>query len=186
MYYLANSLTSSLIKGPLTIADQTVIIIPDMVGPVPIAEQHEYVETVKATNTCAAISMRESDIELARAEHPELAVYGLWQLLIHNQCLSLDTDLQIAPLNDQDGFYIVCETGRFQYSGNYEAGFFAADSRFNIATADKIQLTMNTLTLPQRPARLAREILESHRSKAMKTTLSWCDWGGCGFCWHLC
>ncbi|NIQ11393.1 MAG: hypothetical protein GWO08_16230, partial [Gammaproteobacteria bacterium] len=53
-------------KRPVTIEGQEVILVPDLVGPVPISEQHQYVESRSSTNTCPAIHVRETDIEEMR------------------------------------------------------------------------------------------------------------------------
>ena len=148
---------------PVVVDGQEVIIIQDIIGQVPVTEQHEYVEIAKATNTSASIQMREADIELARDRYPKRPVYGLWQVLMASGLVDVSAKLQVLAVNDYDGFYVHADTGRVLYSGNYDAGFFAADAGFKLSNAIPIVPELANLQLPPNSALLAREILAERR-----------------------
>lgn len=146
------------IKRPITIQGQEIVLVPDMVGQVPISEQHQYVESCAATNTYPSIHVRESDIEEVRERHPGTRVFGLWHVLIHSGLVSLKRTLQIVPITEEDGYYIHCDLGRAEYSGIYEAGFFAADAGFSLEEAFAIDASVDQLVLPDNEAKLAAEL----------------------------
>ena len=146
------------IKRPVSIQGQEIVLVPDLVGPVPISEQHQYVESCSSTNTCPAIHVRETDIEEMRERYPEHPVYGLWHVLIQSGLVSFKRTLQIVPITAEDGYYIHCDLGRAEYSGIYEAGFFAADAGFSLEEAQPIEASLDQLVLPEQEAKLAAEL----------------------------
>jgi len=146
------------IKRPVTIQGREVLLVPDLVGPVPISEQHQYVESCPATNTCPAIHVRESDIEEMRERYPDYPVFGMWHLLIKSGLVSFKRTLQIIPITQEDGYYIHCDLGRAEYSGIYEAGFFAADAGFSLDEALLVEADIEQLVLPEQEAKLAAEL----------------------------
>lgn len=139
------------------------VIVPDLVGPVPITEQHQYVESAPASNTCPTIHIREADIEEMRERHPGVPVYGMWHVLIHSGLVSLKRVLQVVPMNAGDGFYIHCDLGRAEYSGIYESGFFAADTGFTLDEALELNPALDQLVMPDIPARLAAELRQERQ-----------------------
>lgn len=146
------------IKRPITIQGREIVLVPDLVGPVPISEQHQYVESCPSTNTCPAIHVREADLEEMRERYPEHPVFGLWHVLIRSGLVSFKRTLQIIPITAEDGYYIHCDLGRAEYSGIYEAGFFAADAGFSLEEALPIEAAMDQLVLPEQEAKLAAEL----------------------------
>lgn len=154
---------ATLLKRPIQVQGRDVIIVPDMVGPVPISEQHQYVESSVATNTCPTIHIREADIEEMRERHPGVPVYGMWHVLIHSGLVSFKRMLQVVPVGNQDGFYIHCDLGRAEYSGIYESGFFAADASFNLDEAQELNPSIDQLVMPERPAKLAAELRQERQ-----------------------
>ena len=146
------------IKRPISIQGQEIVLVPDLVGPVPISEQHQYVESCPSTNTCPAIHVREADIEEVRERYPEHPVFGLWHVLIKSGLVSFKRILQVIPITAEDGYYIHCDLGRAEYSGIYEAGFFAADAGFSLEEALAIEATLDQLVLPDQEAKLAAEL----------------------------
>lgn len=154
---------AALLKRPIQVQGRDVIIVPDMVGPVPISEQHQYVESAPATNTCPTIHIREADIEEMRERHPGVPVYGLWHVLIHSGLVSFKRVLQVVPVGDDDGFYIHCDLGRAEYSGIYESGFFAADASFTLDEALVLNPTIDQLVMPAKPAKLAVELRQERQ-----------------------
>ncbi|HAG95506.1 MAG: hypothetical protein CMK83_06035 [Pseudomonadales bacterium] len=146
------------IKRPVAIQGREVVLLPDLVGPVPISEQHQYVESCGASNTCPAIHVRETDIEEMRERYPEYPVYGLWHVLINSGLVSFKRTLQVIPITQDDGYYIHCDLGRAEYSGIYEAGFFAADAGFTLDEAQVVNADLEQLVLPDQEAKLASEL----------------------------
>lgn len=146
------------IKRPISIQGQEIVLVPDLVGPVPISEQHQYVESCPSTNTCPSIHVRETDIEEIRERYPEHPVFGLWHVLINSGLVSFKRTLQVVPITAEDGYYIHCDLGRAEYSGIYEAGFFAADAGFSLDEALSIDATLDQLVLPEQEAKLAAEL----------------------------
>ena len=161
---------SEYIQCPVTIGGERVVLIPDLVGPVPVAEQHQYVELVPATNTCPSISVRETDIEDVRERYPELPIFGLWQVLVESDVFSFRQPLHVVKINDLDGYYLACDLGRAEFSGVYEAGFFAADANFDLDDANEVNPDINQLNLPKVQAKLAAELRAERR---VKTQRSW-------------
>lgn len=157
-----------LLKRVIHIQGRDVVLVPDVVGPVPINEQHHYVEATPATNTCPVIHVRESDIEEMRERHPGLPVFGLWSVLINSGLVSIKRTLQVVPITDEDGYYIHCDLGRAEFSGIYEAGFFAADASFCLAEAQVIDAEIEQLVLPPKEARLAAEIRQERMLASRK------------------
>ena len=158
------------LKHRITIAGSDLVLIPDLVGPVPVSEQHQYVELEPASNTCPTISVREADIDEMRDEYPGIPVYGLWQILVASELVPLNKALNVVAQNEFDGYYLHCELGRAEFSGVYEAGFFAADSNFDLEEANKILPDFDQLQLPTREAKMASE-LQSERQ--LKVRRSW-------------
>lgn len=154
---------AALLKKPIQVQGRDVVIVPDMVGPVPISEQHQYVESAPATNTCPTIHIREADIEEMRERHPGVPVYGLWHVLIHSGLVSFKRMLQVVPVGDDDGFYIHCDLGRAEYSGIYESGFFAADASFTLDEALVLNPAIDQLVMPAKPAKLAVELRQERQ-----------------------
>ena len=168
---------AEIINRPVTIGDRDVVLIPDLVGPVPVSEQHQYVELEPASNTCPSISVREADIEDIRDQFPELPVYGLWQVLVNSHVISFRQPLHVVKINEFDGYYLHCDLGRAEFSGVYEAGFFAADSNFDLEEANELAPALDELKLPPNEAKLAAELQAERR---LKTQRSWKNLGIAG------
>lgn len=151
------------LKRPIQVQGREIVIVPDMVGPVPISEQHQYVESAPATNTCPTIHIREADIEEMRERHPGIPVYGMWHVLIHSGLVSFKRMLQVVPLGEGDGFYIHCDLGRAEYSGIYESGFFAADANFTLDEALELNPGVDQLVIPANAAKLALELRQERQ-----------------------
>lgn len=154
---------AEILKRPVHIQGREIVIVPDMVGPVPISEQHQYVESATATNTCPTIHIRESDIEEMRERYEGLSVYGMWHLLIHSGLVSVKRTLQVVPVGDDNGYYIHCDLGRAEYSGIYESGFFAADASFSLEEAIAINPSLDQLLIPAQEAKLALELRQERQ-----------------------
>lgn len=154
---------------PVRIQSEDIVFIPDIVGPVPLSEQHQYVELSPATNTCPAIHIREADIEEIRESYPDTRVFGMWHTLINSGLVSYRKPLQVVKINPQDGYYIHCDLGRAEFSGDYEAGFFAADASFNLDEAGDINPVAEKLVLPETEAQLAAELLAKRKDVTRKS-----------------
>ena len=160
------------ISEPRIINGQIVVVLPDLVGPVPVSEQHEYVEIEKGSNVCASISIRESDLEVARTLYPGLPVYGLWQLFVANDAFASENEqLYTSARDEENGYYLYRESGRILHSGNYEAGFFAEDASLNLNIAHRLSLDFDGFELPKKQALLAREILKNKKETIQKNLL---------------
>lgn len=166
------ALLADFMRRPITIQGREVVLVPDLVGPVPISEQHQYVESIGATNTCPTIHIREADIEEMRERYPEHPVYGLWSVLIKSGLVSVKRTLQVVPVSAEDGFYIHCDLGRAAYSGIYESGFFAADAGFSLEEAQEITAEPDQLVLPGNEAKLAAE-LRFERQMILRKSWTW-------------
>jgi len=154
---------SEYLRRPVRILGEDVVFIPDIVGPVPLSEQHQYVELAPATNTCPSIHIRETDIEDIRESYPNTRVFGMWHTLINSGLVSYRKALQVVTITPQDGYYIHCDLGRAEFSGDYEAGFFAADASFNLDEATELSPDVSQLVLPDTEAQLAVELLAKRK-----------------------
>lgn len=157
---------------PIIVQQQKVVLIPDVVGPVPVSEQHEYVEIETAKNTCPAIYARENDIEQVRSRHADLPVFGIWQTLINSGLISFSKTLQVLTTSEFDGYYLFSDMGRAQYSGVYEAGFFAADTAFDLEEAEHIHFVSEHLIVPEQQAKLAMELQNERQSAFRKSWIN--------------
>ena len=160
---------SEYLRRPVRILGEDIVFIPDIVGPVPLSEQHQYVELAPATNNCPAIHIRETDIEDIRESYPDTRVFGMWHTLINSGLVSYRKALQVVKINPQDGYYIHCDLGRAEFSGDYEAGFFAADASFNLDEAAELNPEIDQLVLPDTEAKLAAELLTQRKEVVRKT-----------------
>jgi len=154
---------AEILKRPIQIQGKEIVIVPDLVGPVPISEQHQYVESAAATNTCPTIHIRESDIEEMRERYEGVPVYGMWHILIHSGLVSVKRTLQVVPVGEDNGYYIHCDLGRAEYSGIYESGFFAADASFSLDEALELNPTVDQLLIPHQEAKLAAELSQERQ-----------------------
>ena len=160
---------SEYLRRPVRILGEDVVFIPDIVGPVPLSEQHQYVELAPATNTCPSIHIRETDIEDIRESYPNTRVFGMWHTLINSGLVSYRKALQVVTITPQDGYYIHCDLGRAEFSGDYEAGFFAADANFNLDEATALNPDVSQLVLPDTEAQLASELLAKRKDTVRKS-----------------
>ena len=160
---------SEYLRRPVRILGEDVVFIPDIVGPVPLSEQHQYVELAPATNTCPSIHIRETDIEDIRESYPNTRVFGMWHTLINSGLISYRKALQVVTITPQDGYYIHCDLGRAEFSGDYEAGFFAADASFNLEEATELSPDVSQLVLPDTEAQLAIELLAKRKDVVRKS-----------------
>ena len=160
---------AELINNPLKVQGRDIVLIPDVVGPVPVSEQHQYVELEPATNTCPTISVREADIEDVRERFPELAVFGLWQVLVKSEIISFRQPLHVVKVNEYDGYYLHCDLGRAEFSGVYEAGFFAADADFDLAEANEVSPSLDQFVVPLQEAKLASELLAERKLRSRRS-----------------
>lgn len=159
------------VNRPITIDGKDVVLMPDLVGVVPLSEQHLYVELQGAVNQTPAIHVNEIDIENVREKHPDMPIYGLWQTLLNSGAVSFRKSLQVVQASPMDGYYIHCDLGRAEFSGDYEAGFFAADAEFNLDDAAVISPSVGDLSLPANEAKLALE-LQAERKKRVRAAWS--------------
>ncbi|OUS27841.1 hypothetical protein A9Q99_13865 [Gammaproteobacteria bacterium 45_16_T64] len=157
---------------PVTIEGRCVILMPDLVGIVPLSEQHLYVELQEAVNQTPAIHVNEADIENIRETYPDVPIYGLWQTLINSGLVSYRKSLQVVQSSPMDGFYIHCDLGRAEFSGDYEAGFFAADASFTLDDAAVIAPDLGNLSLPENQAQMAEELQAKRKKKARAAWIS--------------
>jgi len=160
---------SEYLRRPVRILGEDVVFIPDIVGPVPLSEQHQYVELAPATNTCPSIHIRETDIEDIRESYPNTRVFGMWHTLINSGLVSYRKALQVVTITPQDGYYIHCDLGRAEFSGDYEAGFFAADANFSLDEATELSPDVSQLVLPDTEAQLAIELLAKRKDVVRKS-----------------
>ena len=160
---------SEYLRRPVRILGEDIVFIPDIVGQVPLSEQHQYVELAPATNSCPAIHIRETDIEDIRESYPDTRVFGMWHTLINSGLISYRKALQVVTITQQDGYYIHCDLGRAEFSGDYEAGFFAADASFNLDEASELNPNVDQLVLPDTEAKLAVELLTQRKETVKKT-----------------
>ncbi len=160
---------SEYLRRPVRILGEDIVFIPDIVGPVPLSEQHQYVELAPATNTCPSINIRETDIEDIRESYPNTRVFGMWHTLINSGLVSYRKALQVVTITPQDGYYIHCDLGRAEFSGDYEAGFFAADANFSLDEATELSPDVSQLVLPDTEAQLAIELLAKRKDVVRKS-----------------
>ncbi len=165
-----SELFSNFVNRPITIEGKDVVLMPDLVGPVPLSEQHLYVELQRAMNQTPAISVNEADIENTREKYPGVPIYGLWQTLISSGLISYRKSLQVVQSSPMDGYYIHCDLGRAEFSGDYEAGFFAADANFTLDDATVISPKAESLALPDNEAKMAEEL---QAERKLKTRVAW-------------
>jgi hypothetical protein len=146
---------------PIEIDGNEVIVVRDILG------SHQ---ADKATDTYSmvapngadgrpAIFVSENDLIRLRDDYPGMNVYGLWQLLFHNNAVKFGNPLIIFPLTDTGGLYLLMEgqsdfgsVSDISSSGEYINGYIPDNFDIDLATAYTITADLQELKLPPQPA----------------------------------
>ena len=160
---------------PTSIGGEEVIVVRDVLGDINnysglALDTYAMVEP-KGIDGRPPIYVSENDLARLRDDYPGTKVYGLWQIIFHNNAAKLGAPLVIFPLNDKRGLYFLIETGGDQddlqapqatsdlfspanisKSGEYLNGYIPDNFGVDMSKANVIDVDLSTLRLPKQPA----------------------------------
>ncbi len=169
---------------PVFIDGQEVIVVRDVVG-IPSggreAEVFSIVES-KGADGRPPIYVAENDLSRLREHYPGMNVYGLWQILFHNNAVKLGGQVITYHLSDSSGLYLVMEPGadtslpaHISKSGEFVDNYIVDYIDFDLDNAVRIEADLAKLKLPSQPAYTRIEL--SDKIKA-ETNRRWMVVGG--------
>jgi hypothetical protein len=153
---------NSVSLGKPTIIDgHEVILIKDMVGIPNTGRDGEVYSIIeeRGVDGRPAIYAAEEDIIRLREHYPGVKVYGLWQLLFHNNKVVLGEEVIIFPTDEVSGFYLIMDGGadlhdpaNIAKSGEYVNNYVVDHITYDLANAAKIVADIAALKLPKNEA----------------------------------
>lgn len=121
-----------------------------------------------ASDARQSIWMEEEVLITLRREYPDVPVFGLWQMLCHNEQIDDVVSLQILYGHSKhDGYYVLVEYGRITNTGQYMGGLFPQRADLHMEDAMAIDFVPEKWQLPNKPGLLFSE-LRQHREKLQK------------------
>ncbi|MEE8059401.1 MAG: hypothetical protein V3T17_16425 [Pseudomonadales bacterium] len=167
------------VRKVINIGGEDVILVPDFAGSsIQKASFHGYetsaqVRTNDARVKCLAVA--EPEILAVRKNHPNLPVYGMWQLVLHNDKVDFSSRvnvicdastsskgyfLQVNDHEDDDAY--VGTTGRFA------GGEIAGLPGHQLHMSHEVKLDVETWELPDEPIRLRLEIQQETKLREQR------------------
>lgn len=157
---------------PMQIGSEEVIVVRDVLGAIPTAETYSMVEP-KGDDGRPAIYVSESDLARLREDYPGMKVYGLWQILFHNDAVEFGSPVIAFPFADPpeaSGLYLLLEKDintaeGISSSGEYVGGFVVGNYHIDVANASFIQVDLEKLKLPPQPAYTRVELNQKKKAE---------------------
>jgi hypothetical protein len=166
---------------PTSIGGEEVIVVRDVLGTIhadKAIETYAMVEP-RGIDGRPPIYVSENDLARLRDDYPGIKVYGLWQIIFHNNAAKLGTALVTFPLNDKRGLYFLIDGGAEQQdlqgqpapidlfnpaniskSGEYINGYIPDNFGVDMSQASVIDVDLAKLRLPKQPAYTRLELSE--------------------------
>jgi hypothetical protein len=168
---------------PIVIDGKEVIVFRDVLGSVSAQKTGEKaVLTVieKADqNGRPPIFIDEHELNRMRENYPGIKVYGLWQILFHNNKVKLGSEVVVYPLKDNEGAYIrldrnmdlhspasIVSSG--EYVDNYISELAGAADFDLVAHAIHLDVDARELKLPKTPAFTRPELYSKLRQEEIR------------------
>lgn len=168
---------------PIVIDGQEVIVFRDVLGTEAMykageAEVYTVIEQA-GPNGRPPIYIDEIELNRMREDYPGIKVYGLWQILFHNDQVQLGAEVIVYPMEDSKGAYIRLERSRdlnspasIISSGEYVDNFISELSGMMdfdlVENAIHLNVDIDELTLPKSPAFTRPELYAKHRHEEMR------------------
>lgn len=146
---------------PITIGGTEVVVVRDVLGSLNADKTTETFSLVepKGADGRPAIYVSENDLTRLRDDYPGIKVYGLWQLMFHNNAVPLGAQLVTFPLSDAGGLYLLMEgvsdfksPASIASSGEYLNGYIPDNYDVDLSMASVIDVDIHSLKLPPQPA----------------------------------
>ena len=168
---------------PIVIDGQEVIVFRDVLGAESTRNggEKEVFTVIEPASTSGrpAILIDENELNRMREDYPGIKVFGLWQILFHNEKVTLGSEVVVYPLDDNEGAYIRLDRNRDLYSassiissGEYVDNFIselAGVVDFVLAEdAIRLEVDLSQLKLPKTPAFTRPELHAKHRHEEMR------------------
>jgi hypothetical protein len=168
---------------PIVIDGQEVIVFRDVLGAESTRKggEKEVFTVIEPASPSGrpAILIDENELNRMREDYPGIKVYGLWQILFHNDKVTLGSEVVVYPLDYNEGAYIRLDRNRDLYnassiisSGEYKDNFISelAGVVDFVLAEDAVQLEadLSQLKLPKTPAFTRPELHAKHRHEEMR------------------
>lgn len=146
---------------PITIGGEEVVVVRDVLGSLQADKATETFAIVepRSSDGRPAIYVSENDLSRLRDDYPGVKVYGLWQILFHNNAVRLGAPLVTFQLTDSGGLYLLIDATTdmdspesILSSGEYLNGYIPDNFDVDINTANVINVDLHDLKLPPQPA----------------------------------
>lgn len=146
---------------PITIGGEEVVVVRDVLGSLQADKATETFAIVepRGSDGRPAIYVSENDLSRLRDDYPGVKVYGLWQILFHNNAVRLGAPLVTFQLTDSGGLYLLIDATTdmdspesILSSGEYLNGYIPDNFDVDINTANVINVDLQDLKLPPQPA----------------------------------
>lgn len=154
---------SKLIGSPINVNDKEVIFIVDRLAD--DVEDEAYIVGAPETNDKPRSWINEDELSSLKMEYPGVPIYGLWETLYASGLIDADKDIQIIPLNDNDGIFVSVEDGKIIETGEYHDRFFLGHAYISFDDAWVIDPSLDELTLPGKALLTHSEIWAKTRAK---------------------
>ncbi|MCF5460194.1 hypothetical protein, partial [Pseudomonas syringae] len=159
---------------PITIGGEEVVVVRDVVGHVPIgkdADTYSMVEQ-KGADGRPPIYVSENDLARLRNDYPGIKVYGLWQIMFHNNAVRFGSQVITFPLDEANGLYLLMEgisdyhsPSNISKTGEYLNGVIFDNFEAELSKAYVINVDIRSLKLPQQPAYTLIELSDKKKAE---------------------
>lgn len=172
-------MTTIALGVPVEIGGQEVIVFRDVIGSDALKNTRENeVFTVIDSGTVGGrppIYINEEELRQVREDYPGIAVYGLWQILFHNDQVTFGSEVIIYPMGKDSGAYIRLDRNSdlnlpssILSSSEYVENFITELIDFDLDRAIRIDVDIINLSLPLSPAHTRKELHDKQKQEETK------------------
>ncbi len=162
---------------PVHIDGKEVIVLRDAIGSevLTASRESEVYTTIEqaAADGRPAIYIDEHELNQARADYPNLEVYGLWQILFFNNRVKLGSQIVLYPMGSDSGAYIRLNPAEdldsprsILSSSEYVENYIPEVMDYDLNEARRIDVELEELVLPPQPAFTRVEL--HHKQKQLE------------------
>jgi len=160
---------------PMLIGGEEVVVVRDVLGAMQTDKASETYSMVepKGADGRPAIYVSENDLARLREDYPGMKVYGLWQLMFHNNAVRFGAPVVAFPLSDppeSQGLYLLMEgdidsAEGISSSGEYVNGYVIGNYDIEVGKASFIKVDLDELRLPPQPAYTRLELSQKLKAE---------------------
>lgn len=168
-------MTNFSLEKPMQIGGEEVVVVRDVLGAMQTDKASETFSMVepKGADGRPAIYVSENDLARLREYYPGMKVYGLWQLMFHNNAVRFGSPLVAFPLStprESQGLYLLLEGDidspeGIVSSGEYAGGLIVDNYDLDVEKANFIDVDLDLLKLPTQPAYTRLELSQKLRAE---------------------